>query len=176
VPSGDRCECHELDPHLDMVRSAAVYENWVRKAIIAFKYEGERARSSHLGDLAVRLVPEFGDAVLIPVPLHPRRLRERGYNQSALLAHVIGDASGRSVDNALRRIVDTRHQVGLAADERASNVRGAFALTTEADMSGRRCVVVDDVLTTGATLGACAATLKTAGAIWVGALTIARER
>jgi len=160
-----------------MLRAAAAYQGWVRAAIISFKYEGERARSGHLGALATELLPAFGDNVsLVPVPLHPRRVRERGYNQAALLAEAIGRACGVRVERPILRAVATRRQVGLSANERAQNVIDAFLISPGSRLRDRRFVLVDDVVTTGATLGACARTLRSAGAAWVGALTIARER
>jgi ComF family protein len=172
-----KCVCFNLKSCLDMLRTAAVYEGWVRAAIISFKYEGERARAEHLAALAINLLPAFGQHVsLVPVPLHRKRERERGYNQSKLLADAIGRSGGIDVEQLLLRPVATPRQVGLSADERARNVADAFAVSTGIDLCDRRLILVDDVVTTGATLGACAETLKTAGAAWIGALTIAREQ
>jgi ComF family protein len=159
-----------------MVRSAVWYEGWVRPAIQAFKYEGEFARDRHLAELALPLLAEFGPNLLIaPVPLHPRRLKERGYNQSEKLALRISIATGLLITGALYREINTRHQVGLSGHERALNVRDAF-LVEGTDVAGRRVLLIDDVMTTGATLGACASALEDAGATWVSAITVARER
>jgi ComF family protein len=166
-----------LSPALDLVRSAAWYQGWLRTAIASFKYEGESARAAHLSALAVSLVPEFGlDIVLVPVPLHTSRERRRGYNQAERLAVGIGRSTEIAIEQILRRTVSPARQVGLTADQRALNVRGAFAVVAGTDVAGLRFVLIDDVFTTGATLGACATTLKSGGAAWVGALTIARER
>ncbi|MCC6793403.1 MAG: ComF family protein [Thermomicrobiales bacterium] len=149
----------------------------MREAIISFKYENERARRTHL---AAHLIPLLDGAPegasLVPVPLHPSRLRGRGYNQAELLARAIGTTTGWPVEPALLKARATRPQVGLSAAERATNVRDAFETSRQVDVSGRRFLLIDDVLTTGATLSACADALAAAGARWVGALTIARDR
>jgi ComF family protein len=113
--------------------------------------------------------------VIMPVPLHRSRLRERGFNQALLLASAVGRAHGipLSYDN-LTRFRATRPQVELSGEERVQNVRGAFRLTRPADVEGKRVLLVDDVFTTGATMNECAAVLKRAGARSVVALTLAR--
>jgi ComF family protein len=111
---------------------------------------------------------------IVPVPLHRSRHRERGYNQAELLARELGKLISLPVEPALLKARATRPQVGLTAEERATNVRGAFESPGDLPIAGRRFVLVDDVLTTGATLSACAEALSAAGAHWVGAVTIAR--
>lgn len=170
------CRCAELTSSLTVVRSAALDEGWLRIAIRSFKYAGEAARAEHLSDLVVPLVeelPEFDG--LVPVPLHRSRQRRRGYNQAGLLATAVGRASDVPVLDALIRHRATAQQVGLDADARRANVVDAFAVREGVAVAGKRLVLVDDVLTTGSTLGQCADTLMTAGAAWVGALTLARE-
>jgi ComF family protein len=177
VPVDAVCICRELHPALEMLRSAGWYDGWLRSAITSFKYEGERARAAHLAAMTMPLLLDFGlDVELVPVPLHRSRERRRGYNQAQLLAKALGGSTGRNVEPMLLRTVATRRQVGLSAEERATNVNGAFAASAGLDLSGRRFALIDDVFTTGATLGECAATLTAAGASWVGALTIARDR
>jgi len=113
--------------------------------------------------------------VLVPVPLHPRRLRERGFNQSALLAEEIGRRTGRAVcPDALVRRRDTLPQAGLTAAARRRNVEGAFAVRRRASVAGRTVLLVDDVLTTGATAFTCARRLAEAGAAELRLLTVAR--
>ena len=144
---------------------------------MAFKYEGESARATHLANLIAPNLSAFpSDSLLVPVPLHPTRERRRGYNQATLLARELGKSSGLAVAPALLRAVETRQQVGLSAAERAVNVRGAFTRSIGNDLAGQACILIDDVTTTGATLGACAEVLKGAGAGFVGALTVARDR
>jgi ComF family protein len=115
-----------------------------------------------------------GAEVLVPVPLHPRRRRARGFNQSELLARALGRLAGLPVADALARRVDTRTQTGLSAAQRRRNVAGAFRVARPAAIGGRVVVLVDDVLTTGATARACARGLRDGGAHAVRLLTLAR--
>jgi ComF family protein len=112
---------------------------------------------------------------LVPVPLHWRRLWARRFNQSAALAKVISQASGIPVlGNALKRVKPTVQQVGLTASERALNVQGAFAVPDRSSVAGRTLILIDDVLTSGATIDACARALNRAGAAAVDVLVFAR--
>jgi ComF family protein len=115
--------------------------------------------------------------VLIPVPLHWRRLWTRRFNQSALLAQAVAQESGLKVANtALKRVKATAQQVGLSQAERAQNVQGAFRVPAEckAEVAGRRLILIDDVLTSGATSDACARALLRAGARSIDLLVFAR--
>jgi ComF family protein len=114
--------------------------------------------------------------LLVPVPLHPRRERERGYNQASLLAKALGEAIGLPVlEHAMVRVRETRPQVGLNSEERRENVRGAFHCEST-HLAGRHVALIDDVCTTGATLEACSLALRQAGAASIWALTLARPR
>jgi ComF family protein len=114
-------------------------------------------------------------SLIVPVPLHPRRLRQRGFNQSVILAREIARRHGIAMEfRALRRIVDTESQAGLKKEERRSNIRKAFGMSDPDRVSGKQVLLVDDVYTTGSTLGECARTLLKGGAESVGALTLAR--
>lgn len=150
------------------------YEGQLRKAVLILKYEDRRALAIDLGALvACRLEEqreEWQPDGLVPVPIHPQRWRERGYNQAELLAEAMGKQCGLPVRLALERVKDTPPQVGLNREERRDNVRGAFRPTGVAP--GRRPVLIDDVQTTGATLEAAAWTLRAAGANTVFALTV----
>lgn len=163
---------------LDGRRSPFRFEGAVRAAIISFKYRGVRALAPHLAALLDAYLA--GNAlpaeVLVPVPLHERRLRERGYNQSALLARELGRLAHLPVaGDALVR----RHHSGQQARardlaERYRNVAGAF-VGSGAGVVGRKVLLIDDVSTSGATLDACAAALKAAGAEGVWGLVLALE-
>ena len=142
------------------------YRGPLRKALVKLKYGNGRYLAPALASgLAGRLGGgEFGEAVLVPVPLHKKRERERGYNQSKLIARELARELGVVVlERVLQRVKHTRPQVGLTAVKRRENVRGAFRADTE-EMGGRDVVIVDDVATTGATVMACAQACRKAGA------------
>ncbi len=123
----------------------------------------------------LQLNPLPGEAI-VPVPLHPRRLRERGYNQSGLLAKELGRLTNLPViEDSLIRVKEARPQVRASnVKERRRNVANAFICRDE-KVSGKQIILVDDVCTSGATLESCAAALKSKGAIMVWGLTLARE-
>jgi ComF family protein len=114
--------------------------------------------------------------IIVPVPLHAARLRERGYNQAALLARELGKSIGLPVsENSLVRVRATRPQVELGAQERKENVRDAFCCSNM-ELKEKRILLIDDVCTTGATLEACSIALQQVGARSVWAFTLARAR
>lgn len=171
--------CRERRPRFAYARAAARYGGLVRDAIHAFKFGGRRGLAEPLGDLLAGLglsalpgaVPDF----LVPVPLHRRRERERGYNQALLVARRLERAWGVPVAaDVLVRLTATAPQTHLDAPARRRNVRKAFSVCRPEAIAGRHVVLVDDVLTTGATAGECARVLTRAGASAVGVLTIAR--
>jgi ComF family protein len=158
------------------MRSVAPHTLALRHAVHALKYEGLRVLSEPLGTLLAACWQAQGITVdlVLPVPLSRARERERGYNQSALLARAMaGQLALPCPGRLLVRQRNTRSQVGLSAQERWDNVWGAFACHS-AELGGQRVLLVDDVLTTGATLQACAAALRQAGASEVWALTLTR--
>jgi len=117
----------------------------------------------------------LSDVILAPVPLHPRRRRERGYNQSELLAKELAKAWNIPLNaKALRRARDTAQQALLSAEERHSNVQGAFTISPPDFFKSKNVLLIDDVLTTGSTVNACAEALKAAGAVRVLVLALAR--
>ncbi|HEU4366620.1 MAG TPA: ComF family protein [Methylomirabilota bacterium] len=169
--------CASDPPAWDWARAAAEYEGVVRDALHAFKFEGKRALARPLAALVLeQWSPAVGaDAALVAVPLARSRERERGFNQAALVAERLAGALGVPLrPRWLVRVRATRSQSDLGATERRANVRGAFA--ADPAVAGRHVVVVDDVLTTGATASECARALRAAGAVRVGVLTVARVR
>jgi ComF family protein len=151
-----------------------------RRALHSLKYDGERRLAAPLGQaLAARWrSASRGGDVLVPVPVHAARRRERGFDQAEDLARSCGRTLELPVVNALERRESTAAQHALGKLERAVNVGGAFGLRDGAAqrVRGHWIVLIDDITTTGATLSGCAAALHRAGALAVSALTVARER
>lgn len=169
--------CRKQRPALSGARSAFVYGGEARDAVHAFKFRGVSALAPLMARVMVTRLIEWAPPVetLVPVPLSGRRRRLRGYNQSELLAREIARETGLRLDaKALVRRINTAPQVGQPDEEsRQRNVAGAFALGAKHPLGG--VLLVDDVMTTGATLDACATVLTTGGAEPVFALTFARE-
>jgi ComF family protein len=171
--------CRKAPPQIDGIRAVGYLEGTLRTAIHRFKYSNMRLLAAPLGRLMRQylLQNQLPVDIMVPVPLHPHRLRERGYNQAALLAKEVEKALGLPLlEGALVRVRSTRPQIGLNARERRENVREAFRCVDRGVMNGRRILLVDDVCTTGATLEACSLALreKGVGAVW--GLVLARER
>ncbi|MFC2058995.1 ComF family protein [Chloroflexota bacterium] len=178
IEQGDLCTlCGSSPPAIDGMRSLFVFEGTIREAIHHFKYKRLKALAVPLGELLAEYIYSYplDMDLLMAVPLHPKRLRERGFNQAALLAQELGKLSSIPVaDNLLLRLRDTAPQArALSSDQRSSNVQTAFGCRQRID--GVRVLLIDDVCTTGATLDACAVALKDAGACFVWGLTLARE-
>ena len=166
-------------PVFDRARAAVLYEDVAREIVHGFKYRDRTELAALVGGLTARAGRDLtADAdVIVPMPLHRWRLWTRKFNQAALIAAEVGRLSGVPVDRAaLVRVRRTRPQVGLGDRERAENVRGAFrvAAAHRAAIEGRKVVLVDDVLTTGATASAATRALRRAGAVRVDVLTFAR--
>lgn len=166
-------------PAFARARSAVAYEGPVPDLVQALKYSDHTDLAPMLGAWMARAAHELvGDAdMLLPIPLHFTRLARRRFNQAALLAGVVGGITGLPVrSDILVRSRRTPPQVGLGRDDRARNMRGAFAVPErrKAGIAGRKLILVDDVLTTGATLEAATRVLIKAGAGRVDVLTLAR--
>jgi len=156
----------------------AIHDGALRQAIHHLKYKRRRELAPILGQMlfdywnATRLPADL----VIPVPLHASRLKERGFNQAGLLAHALSGPARLTLDEThLIRCRPTPPQVGLGAQERQTNVKDAFAWMGN-ELTGVRVLLIDDVCTTGATLQASAQALRQAGAASVWALTLARPR
>src|SRR3984957_9102301 len=166
-------------PAYARARAAVRYDDVARTLVHALKYQDRTDLAPAMGRWMARAGRELLEEadVLVPVPLHWRRGWSRRYNQSGALARIIEKQSGVKVSSqALRRIRQTQQQIGLSRPQRASNVQGAFKVASErqSEIAGRRVVLIDDVLTSGATLDACARALLRAKAACVDALVFTR--
>ncbi len=175
----DRCGACRVDPpSFDRARSFGTYEGDLRRLIHLMKYDGMRPLAKRLGRLMAATADDF-EALdyLVPVPLYRRRRWSRGFNQAGLLAAAMAEATDIPARGGLlRRTRATESQAGLSNQQRRSNVAGAFSAPRPGEVRGRRILLIDDVMTTGATLEACAKALKRAGARYVGAVTSARAK
>lgn len=174
------CEdCLRKRPPYEIARAPYIYNGAVLTAIHRFKYGSKSLLADPLGLLLTQYAENWvrkQDSVLImPVPLHPRRLRERGFNQSLLLARPVAKKLHAELDFlSLRRVRYTSPQTGLRKEERRKNVRGAFGVETPEAVEGRTVLLIDDVATTGNTLSECASVLKRSGCDKVICLVLAR--
>jgi competence protein ComFC len=177
--NGQLCSgCAEWSAAIDGIRSPFRFEGVVREAVHQLKYRNLRALVPSLSEMLddyLKTLTLPAD-VLVPVPLHRKRLRERGYNQSLLLARGLGRLNSLPVvDNCLIRRKNTPPQARTSTvEERRDNVVGVFDCR-DGRLRGRQVLLIDDVATSGATLDACAAVLKASGAVSVWALVLARE-
>ncbi len=204
--SEPRCGlCRRIEPAFARAAAYGSYESGLRELIHLLKYGGVRPAANVLGrmlaEAILALEPEFGSdaTVVIPVPLHRSKLRQRGFNQAELIARAALKLSETKLSETkisetklsatktspsqrrfclcpgvLERTRDTTSQTGLTSHQRRENLRGAFAVTRPHQVKGREVLVVDDVYTTGATVSECARVLRRAGASKVWVATVAR--
>jgi ComF family protein len=163
----------------DAAYSFGFYEDELRKLIHLFKYGRVQTLSTPLGRLLARALPrEQSFDVIVPMPLHWRKRWQRGFNQAELLAREIGRRTHTPVRSVLRRVRYTESQAGMTSAKRRENVSGAFqasrGATNRKALDGRSVLLIDDVMTTGATAASCARALKRGGARQVTLLTLAR--
>jgi ComF family protein len=177
---GAECpNCRGAELEFDQARSAVRFRGVVRRAIHGLKYQGELfwipALEAWFLEGAARHLAGETVEVVVPVPLHPVRERQRGLNQAAVLARALARARGLRLEaRALARVRPTETQTHLDRAERRENLKGAFRARRPDAVAGKRVLLVDDVLTTGSTLSECAGVLKEAGAAAVRVLTLAR--
>ena len=165
--------------HFEVHRSSGLYEGALKEAIHTFKYGGVFPLVRFLGDLLQptlqTLSQDYFVDVMIPVPLHIRRLRERGFNQALLLVKELNRRIGIPYEErALKKIKDTPVQIALKKRERRKNLTGVFQVKDTGTIKGKSVVLVDDVYTTGTTVNECSRALLKAGAERVAVLTVAR--
>ena len=171
--------CREMNLHFSSARSAVVAKGVVLEAIHRYKYQQAMWFEPFLADLLLRealpVLREGGWSCVLPVPLYPAKQREREFNQAELLGGHLARALKIPLNaNWLARVLPTSTQTRLTREQRARNVRDAFALRAGVKLNGERLILVDDVFTTGATTNACARTLLDAGAAEVCVWTVAR--
>lgn len=168
-------ECRLNPPPWQQAQAVFHYQFPIDRLIAAFKYQHQLALTDLFADLmAARIAPDALPTVIVPVPLHPHRLRERGYDQTLLLARALARLTGVACNaSALYRLRDTPMQKTLDRDARRDNLVGAFGCHGQA-LASQRILLIDDVLTTGATLSVLSEALLSAGAESVHALVIAR--
>lgn len=171
--------CREMDLHFRAARSAVIASGMTLEIIHRYKYQGALWFEPFLADLLIReaapALIQDGCNLIVPVPLHPVKQRERQFNQAANLAQKLSLATGIPMnENLLQRVEVTGTQTRLSRVERARNVKNAFALRTKERLEGARIVIIDDVFTTGATTSACARMLVKSGAQDVSVWTVAR--
>jgi ComF family protein len=162
------------------IHSAAVYEGVVRTALHRFKFSKRKKLAEPLGILLVNYLGQTTTLKMkeldsiVPVPLHRKRLRERGFNQMDLLAGVISRYYEVPVVASLERTRHTKPQFDLPKEARLENIKGAFRVSRPKDVYNKRILLLDDVYTTGATVAECAKALSTAGARRIEVLTLSR--
>ncbi len=172
VPRLDTChDCAAGGRFFKLARAVGVYDGALKDLVHAFKFHGRRELAEGLGVLMARVASRERAMrraqLVVPVPLHPKRLAERGYNQAELLARMVGSCLGTPVRCALVRTIHTGEQNKLGGHTRRENLRGAFAVPYPLLVAGSRVMLVDDVMTTGATANECARALLRAGAVEV---------
>jgi len=139
------------------------------------KFRRKRHVAQGLGRLWAGMVAEniIDDALIVPLPMHPKKRRERGFDQAEIMAQAIADATGKSISNILERIKDTPPQSGLHPKLRVDNVKDAFRVRPGSSITAKSVILVDDIYTTGASLSECARVLKSHGVANVYAMTLA---
>jgi ComF family protein len=151
------------------------YEAALREMVHLLKYGGVRTLASPMGAFLTGALPRNQRFdLIVPMPMHWMRRWQRGFNQAELLAAEVSKRTGIRLASPVRRVRSTSPQAGLSRARRRENMSGAFAVARRADVNGKRILLVDDVLTTGATASACAGVLKRAGAKYVAVLALAR--
>jgi len=154
-----------------------VYEDLVRDLLLSLKFRNKKNVAYGLGYLWAGFVKSKAylldeSIILVPVPMHPKKQRERGFNQAEILAKILSQELKIPFCNILTRTVDTPPMAGLHPSLRAENLQGAFSIVSKISVGGKKLMLVDDIYTTGASLNECALTLKNAGANTISCMTL----
>ncbi|MFA5104456.1 MAG: ComF family protein [Candidatus Margulisiibacteriota bacterium] len=182
--AGDDVLCQSCGSKIVMIRKhegyvfcVGAYEGVLERAIKLLKFHGKKRLAQPLGQLFANHNPYLAADAIIPVPLHPNRLRERGFNQSALISTLLAEKIKAPVlENVLVRKKDTKHLFELGKLERQKTIEGAFEVASPHVIRGASLILVDDIYTTGVTTETCRKTLLEAGAISVKVLVLSRAR
>jgi len=167
--------CRRLSPHLNWVRAPFAYAGAARTAVLNLKFRSGRYLAPLMGNLLGAWLTGAEVDVIVPVPLSPRRLRERGFSQALLLGEHVSSALHVPIATDVLTRIDRPSQHTLTASKRLGNLAGAFTCQEPDQVRNARVLLVDDVVTTGATASACADTLAAAGARHVSVLAFARD-
>jgi ComF family protein len=177
--------CRRLEPPYVKAAAYGSYESGLRELIHLLKYNQVRPAANVLGRMLAEAIEDLqplftgNEVLVVPVPLHARKLRQRGFNQSELIARAglklkAADRQFELNAKVLERRRETKSQIGLSRHQRRENIRGAFVVAKPGEVTGREILLVDDVFTTGTTVSECARVLRRAGASKVYVATVAR--
>lgn len=169
--------CRAGDAGFDLARAWGLYEGDLRRVIREFKFRSRKRLAVPLASLLGQCVLSFGQAfeLILPVPSHRDRIKSRGFDQIRVLAKLLSGETGVPIFEGLSRIRNTKPQFGLALRERSRNVKGAFQVEQPGLLENRGVLILDDIITTGATVREISSVLRSeAGPGWIGVLSVAR--
>ncbi len=170
---GRTCKSCRSSSDLYIVRAATVYDGLAKDLLWQLKFQGAQAAAREIADQLIVLIPRGEEFVLVPVPTATSRIRRRGYDQATLIARSLANSTGAHYSSALRRS-GQHHQLGSSRSQRVTQLQDAYRCANPKQIIGKHVILVDDVLTTGATLEAAAKVAKIAGAKRVSAVVYAR--
>jgi len=167
-------ECKNTEWFFDKARAAYIFDDYSKKIVYNLKYYGKKFAAKHISQKLIVPLGSFESPQLfIPIPLHEKRLKERGFNQSELIANALSELTTIPIcTTAIKRAIETETQTGKNKEERKANIVGAFKVTDKSKIINKNIVLIDDVFTTGATANECARVLKKSGAAKVYVLTV----
>jgi ComF family protein len=172
-PDGRTCKPCRSSSDLFIVRAATFYKGLAKNLVWQLKFQGAQAAAREIAEQLFRFLPQGEDFVIVPVPTATSRIRRRGYDQATLIARYLARSSGLPYSATLRRR-GQHHQLGSSRTQRITQLQGAYRSVRPERVAHKHVVLIDDVLTTGATLEAAAKVIKAAGAKRISALVFAR--